>query len=62
MHYFGRVMLYISQAFPQHEHLQQQYCNKIDPEPFKCLFRDTSVTNVMADPDVPHGCDPNSPE
>ncbi|KAM7506466.1 hypothetical protein LguiA_016919 [Lonicera macranthoides] len=49
-------------AFPQHEHLQQQYCNKIDPEPFKCLFRDTSVTNVVADPDVSHGCDPNSPE
>ncbi|KAM7513909.1 hypothetical protein LguiA_003492 [Lonicera macranthoides] len=49
-------------AFPPREHLQQQYCDKIDPEPFKCLFRDISVKNVVADPDVPRGCDENSPE
>ncbi|KAA8531276.1 hypothetical protein F0562_005985 [Nyssa sinensis] len=51
-----------SHAFPQHEQLQQQYCDKIHPEPFNCLFKNTSVKNVVPDPDIPRGCDENSPE
>ncbi|CAL5365906.1 unnamed protein product [Camellia sinensis] len=48
--------------FPQHEQLQQQYHNKVHAEPFSCLFKDTCVKNVVPDPDIPHGCDENSPE
>ena len=51
-----------SQAFPQLEQLQQLYINKVHPEPFKCLFKNTCVKNVIPDPDMPHGCDENSPE
>ncbi|KAL7152627.1 hypothetical protein ABFS83_04G110800 [Erythranthe nasuta] len=49
-------------SFPQREHMQQQYCGKIQPEPFKCLFKDKSVKNIIADPDLPLGCNSNSPE
>lgn len=52
----------LSFNFPQLEQLQQQYCNKDHPEPFNCLFRNTCVKNVVPDPDIPHGCDVNSPE
>uniref|UniRef100_A0A5B6YV52 CCR4-NOT transcription complex subunit 11 n=1 Tax=Davidia involucrata TaxID=16924 RepID=A0A5B6YV52_DAVIN len=53
-----------SHAFPQREQLQQQYCDKdkVHPEPFNCLFKNTSVKNVVPDPDLPCGCDENSPE
>ncbi|KAH6771942.1 CCR4-NOT transcription complex subunit [Perilla frutescens var. hirtella] len=51
-----------SHSFPQREQLQQQYCGKIQPEPFKCLFKDNSVKNIVPDPDVPRGCDSNSSE
>ncbi|XP_022841579.1 CCR4-NOT transcription complex subunit 11 isoform X1 [Olea europaea var. sylvestris] len=51
-----------SHSFPPQEQLWQQYCSKIPPELFKCLFKDNSVKNVMPDPDVPQGCDSNSPE
>ncbi|XP_062158893.1 uncharacterized protein LOC133866398 isoform X2 [Alnus glutinosa] len=44
------------------EQLQQQYCDKIHSEPYNCLFKDGSVKSVVPDPDVPHGCDANSPE
>ncbi|KAK2980172.1 hypothetical protein RJ640_029719, partial [Escallonia rubra] len=50
------------QAFPQREQLQQQFCAKVHPEPFNCLFKDSSVKNVVPDPDVPRGCDASSPE
>ncbi|XP_073060499.1 uncharacterized protein [Primulina eburnea] len=49
-------------SFPQREHMQQQYCAKIHPEPLKCSFKDNSVNNVIPDPDVPHGCNSNSSE
>ncbi|KAL3844964.1 hypothetical protein ACJIZ3_002367 [Penstemon smallii] len=49
-------------SFPQREHMQQQYCSNIQPEPFKCLFMDSSVENVIPDPDVPHGCNSSSSE
>ncbi|PIN00054.1 hypothetical protein CDL12_27442 [Handroanthus impetiginosus] len=51
-----------SHSFPQREHMQQQYCGKIQPEPFKCLFKDNSVKNIIPDPDVPRGCNSNSAE
>nr|XP_027075311.1 CCR4-NOT transcription complex subunit 11-like [Coffea arabica] len=50
-----------SHAFPSSEQLQQQYCSKVGPEPFGSLFRNR-VINILPDPDVPHGCDPNSTE
>jgi hypothetical protein len=49
-------------SFPQCEQLQQQYCDKIHPEPYNCLFKDGSVKSVVPDPDVPNGCDANSLE
>ncbi|XP_030941212.1 CCR4-NOT transcription complex subunit 11 isoform X2 [Quercus lobata] len=49
-------------SFPQCEQLQQQYCDKIHPEPYNCLFKDGSVRSVVPDPDVPSGCDANSIE
>ncbi|KAF3444195.1 hypothetical protein FNV43_RR13885 [Rhamnella rubrinervis] len=49
-------------AFPQLEQLQQQYCDTVHPEPYNCPFKDGSVKNVVPDPDVPRGCDPNSSE
>ncbi|KAK2973865.1 hypothetical protein RJ640_029681 [Escallonia rubra] len=51
-----------NEAFPQREQLQQQFCAKVHPEPFNCLFKDSSVKNVVPDPDVPRGCDASSPE
>lgn len=50
------------QAFPLREQLQQQFCDKINPEPHHCLFKSTSVKNVVPDPDVPRGCDVDSSE
>lgn len=49
-------------AFPQREVLQQQYCDGVQPEPFKSVFRKAFTKNVVPDPDVPSGCDANSPE
>ncbi|XAR69646.1 hypothetical protein NMG60_11001327 [Bertholletia excelsa] len=51
-----------SLVFPQREQMQQQYCNKVHPQPFICLFKNNYVKNVVPDPDVPPGCDENSPE
>jgi len=51
-----------SLVLPQREQLQKQYCNTGHPEPYNCLFKNTSVKNVVPDPDLPHGCDQNSPE
>ncbi|XP_050206224.1 uncharacterized protein LOC126655902 [Mercurialis annua] len=49
-------------AFPQLEQLQQQYCNKVHSETYKCLIKNAAVKNVVPDPDLPHGCDANSQE
>ncbi|OVA01321.1 Protein of unknown function DUF2363 [Macleaya cordata] len=46
----------------QHEQLQKQYCERVAPETYICLFRNASINNVIPDPDVPRGCDANSPE
>ncbi|GFP91745.1 ccr4-not transcription complex subunit 11 [Phtheirospermum japonicum] len=51
-----------SHSFPTREHLQQQYCDKTLSEPFKFYFKDHAVKNVLPDPDVPRGCNSNSPE
>ncbi|KAJ8765305.1 hypothetical protein K2173_012002 [Erythroxylum novogranatense] len=49
-------------TFPPLEQLQHQYCDKVHPEPYNSLFGTVSVKNVVPDPDVPGGCDANSPE
>lgn len=46
-----------SHAFPLREQLQQQFCDEIHPEPFNSLFKNTTVKNVVPDPDIPLGCD-----
>ncbi|GAB4835496.1 hypothetical protein Ancab_000405 [Ancistrocladus abbreviatus] len=51
-----------SLAFPSHEQLLEQFCNKDLPQPYNCLFKDSSVKNVIPDPDVPRHCDANSPQ
>ncbi|KAM7256639.1 hypothetical protein ACFE04_012380 [Oxalis oulophora] len=49
-------------TFPQLDQLEQQYCDKSHPEPYYGSFKDASVKNVLPDPDLPYGCDANSPE
>ncbi|KAI9087844.1 hypothetical protein K1719_030174 [Acacia pycnantha] len=49
-------------VFPQLDQLQQQVSVEEHPEQYKCLFKDSSVKNAVPDPDIPHGCDANSPE
>ncbi|KAK3411271.1 hypothetical protein EUGRSUZ_I00032 [Eucalyptus grandis] len=49
-------------TFPALDQLQQQYCDGARSESYNCLFKDTKVKNVMPDPDVPSGCNKNSPE
>ncbi|KAF8404031.1 hypothetical protein HHK36_008907 [Tetracentron sinense] len=51
-----------SHVFLQREQLEKQFCDRVHPEPYNCLFRDSAVKNVVPDPDVPRGCDANSPE
>ncbi|XP_043722690.1 CCR4-NOT transcription complex subunit 11-like [Telopea speciosissima] len=51
-----------SHALPQREQLEKQYCDEVQPEPYTSLFRVAAVKNVISDPDVPRGCDANSPE
>lgn len=56
-------LLYVLyQTFPLKEQLQKQYLEKAHPEPYACLLKSTAVKNVLADPDVPPGCDANSAE
>ncbi|KAI4378839.1 hypothetical protein MLD38_016265 [Melastoma candidum] len=49
-------------VLPQVEELRQKYLNTAHSETFKCFFKDNAVKNVLADPDVPLGCDVNSSE
>ncbi|KAE8667554.1 TMV resistance protein N-like isoform X1 [Hibiscus syriacus] len=46
-----------SQNFPQREQLQKQYFEKVHPKPYSCLLQNIAVKNLLADPDVPCGCD-----
>lgn len=47
---------------PPVDQLQKQYLTKTDPDLFNVFFKDVAVKNVIPDPDVPRGCDVNSPE
>ncbi|XP_030462803.1 uncharacterized protein LOC115682654 isoform X1 [Syzygium oleosum] len=49
-------------TFPALDQLQQQYSDGAHSESYNCLFKDTKVKNVMPDPNVPSGCNKNSPE
>lgn len=51
-----------SLVFPQLEQLQQQYCGKVEPEIFSSVFKKNPIKNSLPDPEVPRGCDNNSPE
>ncbi|EOA20663.1 hypothetical protein CARUB_v10000977mg [Capsella rubella] len=48
--------------FPELGELQREYGDKADPGPSSHIFADYSLKNLLHDPDVPRGCDPNSPE
>lgn len=50
------------QVFLPHEQLQQQFCDKVHQQLYNCMLRNASVENVVPDPDLPNGCDANSPE
>ncbi|PON35589.1 CCR4-NOT transcription complex subunit [Parasponia andersonii] len=49
-------------TFPQRAQLEQEFYDKVYPEPYSCPFKDGSVKNVVPDPDLPCGCDSNSSE
>ncbi|XXG60616.1 hypothetical protein AAC387_Pa04g2475 [Persea americana] len=51
-----------SYAFVPREQLQKQYCDRVQDEPYNSIFRSAAVKNVILDPDIPRGCDANSPE
>ncbi|KNA03893.1 hypothetical protein SOVF_204790 [Spinacia oleracea] len=51
-----------SVTFPTLEQLQEQFCSKVHPEPYNCLFKNASVKNVIPDPDVAPQCDATSEE
>lgn len=51
-----------SLVFLPREELQQQFSDKGHPKPHNCLLKDASVKKAIPDPDVPRGCDANSPE
>ncbi|KAH0931710.1 hypothetical protein HID58_008827 [Brassica napus] len=47
--------------FPELGELQREYGNKADG-PSSHMFADYALKKLLHDPDVPRGCDPNSPE
>ncbi|KAF8087989.1 hypothetical protein N665_0558s0039 [Sinapis alba] len=47
--------------FPELGELQREYGNKADG-PSSHMFADSALRKLLHDPDVPRGCDPNSPE
>ncbi|KAJ6960559.1 uncharacterized protein [Populus alba] len=49
-------------AFPSREQLQHQYSDKVHAEAHNSIFKNDSLKNIVPDPDVPRGCDANSPE
>ncbi|CAN8255342.1 unnamed protein product [Cochlearia groenlandica] len=48
--------------FPELGELQREYGDKADLGPSSHMFADCALKNLLHDPDVPRGCDPNSPE
>lgn len=51
-----------SHVIPSHEQLVEQYCEKNEQETYNSAFRKAAISNVIPDPDVPHGYDPSAPE
>ncbi|CAM8987017.1 unnamed protein product [Rhodiola kirilowii] len=51
-----------SQVFPSRDQLQHMLNGTFGSEPLASLFTSAVVKNVVPDPDVPPGCDVNSPE
>eukprot|EP00262_Sarcandra_glabra_P006331 TRINITY_DN1850_c0_g1_i1.p1 TRINITY_DN1850_c0_g1~~TRINITY_DN1850_c0_g1_i1.p1 ORF type:complete len:413 (-),score=60.52 TRINITY_DN1850_c0_g1_i1:162-1400(-) len=51
-----------SHTFLSCDQLQKQYCDNAQAEPYNCIFRSAAVKNVISDPDIPRGCDADSPE
>ncbi|KAB5516673.1 hypothetical protein DKX38_027321 [Salix brachista] len=49
-------------AFPSREQLLHQYSDKVHPEAHNSILKNESLKNIVPDPDVPRGCDANSPE
>uniref|UniRef100_A0A1J3K1F0 CCR4-NOT transcription complex subunit 11 n=1 Tax=Noccaea caerulescens TaxID=107243 RepID=A0A1J3K1F0_NOCCA len=47
--------------FPELGELQREY-GKANPGPSSHIFADNALKKLLHDPDVPRGCDPNSPE
>ncbi|KAL1197825.1 hypothetical protein V5N11_026496 [Cardamine amara subsp. amara] len=48
--------------FPELGELQREYGDNANPGPSSHIFADYSLKKLLHDPDVPRGCDPNSPE
>lgn len=55
-------MVMFCQDFPELGELQREYGDKADPGLSSHIFADYSLKKLLHDPDVPRGCDPNSPE
>lgn len=55
-------MVIFCQDFPELGELQREYGVKADPGPSSHIFAEYSLNKLLHDPDVPRGCDPNSPE
>ncbi|KAH0931770.1 hypothetical protein HID58_008887 [Brassica napus] len=51
----------LTNEFPELGELQREYGNKADG-PSSHVFADYALKKLLHDPDVPRGCDPNSPE
>ncbi|KAK1310338.1 hypothetical protein QJS10_CPA08g01210 [Acorus calamus] len=51
-----------SHVFLPREQLQKQYCETVKVESQTNIFRSAAVKNAIPDPDIPRGCDINSPE
>uniref|UniRef100_A0A7N0SVW8 CCR4-NOT transcription complex subunit 11 n=1 Tax=Kalanchoe fedtschenkoi TaxID=63787 RepID=A0A7N0SVW8_KALFE len=49
-------------VFPSKGQLQQLFGDRSQSEPFNSLWKNAYVKNVLPDPDLPAGCDANSPE
>ncbi|KAK1287651.1 hypothetical protein QJS10_CPB19g00103 [Acorus calamus] len=52
----------LSHVFMPREQLQKQYCETVKMELQTNIFRSAAVKNAIPDPDIPRGCDINSPE
>ena len=50
------------QDFPELGELQREYGDKAGSGPSSHIAVDYAVKKLLHDPDVPRGCDPNSPE